>query len=471
MKNFEQHIRDRFDGREVQVDKNELWANIAPQLESPKKERKIWFFFLLGIATGATLLGLYFFIQQDSTPSTLVITATTIAEQQKAITKSSHEQTPQTSQEDASETTPSNNTTTSRQLPAITEAAKNNQLQQTYASKPKSSVFANHNTTSTTQAKETTAFFQTSNNPVPTTDRVETANNSNQAISTETTITTEAIPTLSSLSKAAIPSLDLSPFTSSFDYTKKVAENTSEVLITPQQSKSRIGLGLYGGLSATQTLRKERATTDFVYTQLRGSTEDPLPAFHLGLQAVFEINKNIYIQSGLEYSQLRSRLNLKDEKILIDPNTYEITRGIGITDTSVFIPDNVIVAEVAQNKTISHIHLMDLPVFVGYQFGQTRWRVGLEAGAFINLSLQKDGEILQEDISIYDLKEDNNGWYKSNVGIRPHLGLVTTCNLTKHYQLYFSTGMTFNKVFTTDRSPVQEEKSLFGVRMGGRYFF
>jgi Outer membrane protein beta-barrel domain len=454
MKNFEQHIRDRFEGREVRVDKNELWANIAPQLESPKKERKVWFFFLLGIVTGATMLGLYFFNQQDAT--TLVNTTNPIAEQQAAETNSSFEQRQSSNQQVAPEATPTNNTISTRQLPAIIEIAKSNQASKASANTAKSAGFSNSpavDATTTAPQERTPIVFQTSNN--------------NTATTPAPPVNTDVISKLFGLTTTAIPSLTLPLFPTPSADTKQATKGIANVLITPQKSKNRIGLGLYGGMSATQTVHKERVESTFIYAQLRGSTEDLLPAIHLGLQAVFELNQNTYIQTGLEYSQLRSRLNLEDEMILLNPNTNEITRDFGITD----IPDGAIVAEVQQNKTLNQFHLVDLPVLAGYQFGHTRWRFGLEAGIFINLSLQKDGEILQQDVLIYDVKNDSDGWYKGNAGIRPHLGLVSTYNLTRRYQLYFSTGMTFHKVFTTDKSPVREEKSLFGVRMGGRYFF
>jgi Outer membrane protein beta-barrel domain len=465
MKNFEQHLRNRFDGREVQVDKNELWASIAPQLESPKQERKVWFFFLLGIATGATMLGLYFFTQEDKP----TITAIATTEQQIAETISSSEQKQSSKQEFAAEAISSNNPaidgTATRPLPASSETIKTNQRQKVSTNTAKSVDFSNNpdsDGTPSIQPEKTPTFFQASNNPA-------FAGAGTTVTTPAPATSTDAIIRLSEMVTAEIPSLAHRPFPTQMDYTTAVG--TTSTLISPQKLKNRIGLGLYGGGSATQTIRKEPVESEFIYAQLRGSTEDPLPSIHLGLQAVFELHQNIYFQTGLEYSQLRSRLNLEDEKILLNPVTQEITRGIGITDTAVVIPDEAIVVEVQENKTLNRFHLVDLPVLAGYQFGHSRWRVGLEAGAFINLSLQKDGEILQQDVAVYDLKEDSDGWYKGNVGIRPHLGLVSTYNLTKHYQLYFSTGMTFNKVFTTGNSPLREEKSLFGVRMGGRYFF
>lgn len=246
---------------------------------------------------------------------------------------------------------------------------------------------------------------------------------------------------------------------------------TDNVFIEPQKSKSRFGLAFYGGISKTQSALKERGESKYDYAQLRGSTEDQLLTLHLGVGTIVELKRNIYLQTGLEYSRISSRLNLADEGILIDTLENTLIRNIDLTDTAVVIPDNTISKEVAANRTQTHFHLFDVPVLVGYQFGNARWRMGVEAGAFVNVSMRKEGEILQQELEIYDLKEDTEGWYKTNVGIRPYLGLTSTYDINQHYQLYFSTGITFNKVFSTDANPIREEKSMFGVRMGGRYFF
>jgi len=472
MKNFEKHLHDHFDGRKVNVDKNELWANIAPQLDPPKKDRKkSWFFFFLGLAAGATLLGLYLTTQPKEEPIVLETVNTELVEQgeiapstQNAIVNQTTNRIPAEPQKTEATTIAIPNSTTKE-----TNYINPNNIVNTSPTNNSVQIKTNsHNTRSTN-----TATVQEANKSIFQTSTKSTVTNKDQVIPFAETFQKEATTKVLESNLLNISSLSLNQFTITgidLDKLPTALEKQQEDFITPSKSKLRYGIGFHAGISKTQNMLRENSSSEFLYTQLRASTEDQLQTLHLGLSAVVEIKRNIYVQAGLEYSRIGSKLNIDDELILIDTTQEIIIRHGNFTDT-IGAGDRYIIQEFSKNNHRNSFHLIDLPILFGYQFGKTRWRGGIEAGAYINLRLQKEGQIIQEDLSIYDIEKDQNNWYKTNVGIRPHLGLVSTYDLSSNYQLYFRTGITFNKIFSTNNSPITVEKSMFGIQLGGRYYF
>ncbi|MFT4667440.1 MAG: hypothetical protein ACI8YQ_001728 [Polaribacter sp.] len=466
MKKFEKHLHDHFDGREINVDKNELWANIAPQLEPAKKDRKkSWFFFFLGLTAGAALLGLYLFTQVEEKP---VATAKPTATATASITTISSTE---VANANLNTVSTANTNSLSNTNVTATKSAKLSSIantQTTNNTNPPNTEKHNTDSTNAVTTKEVNeAIFQTSINNTNTNERkTDLFTKTLQKEETRVPLENDLLP-ISNLpiNQFANPGIDL-------DKLPLILEKQEKGLITPTPSKSnvRVGLGFHAGVSKTQTMLRERSQTEFLYTQLRASTEDQLQTLHLGLSAVVEIKRNIYLQAGLEYSRIDSKLNLDDELILIDTAQYIIIRHGNFIDT-IGAGDRYIVKEFSENNSRNSFYLLDLPILFGYQFGKARWKAGIEAGACINLRLRKEGQVLQQDLSIYDIEQDQNKWYKTNVGIRPHLGLVSTYDLSSHYQLYFSTGITFNKIFSTNSSPIAVENSMFGMRVGGRYYF
>ena len=481
MKNFEQHVHNRFDGREVKVDKNELWANISPQLDSTQKDRrKAWWFFLMGLSVGVVLLSLFLFSQDETAIDQAVnitptITNTAVSLEKEIVqanTLTNQQLNNSTAKKEKQKNIENNTTTTINKnysnnkntLSNSNISARAKDIKPVGNQFPETSIIKINNSKPTSQIsplKTAATLFQNSFEPE---QQIEKKVNNFAKAKTEKQLNEQLLE---------LPSLTTELFSNTVINEENIPTDITEYddsFITPQKSKLRFGLGIYAGVSKTQNTLQENDQSEYIYTQLRASTEDQLQTVHLGFSALIEIKRNLYLQTGFEYSKISSRLNLDDEWILMDTVDNLLIRN-GVVNDTIGAGDQFIFSQVIKNTTRNSFHLLDLPVLVGYQFGKARWRVGLEAGVFINLRLRKEGQIMSPTISMYDLNTDNNDWYETNVGIRPHFGIISTYDLNNNYQLYFSTGMTFNQVFSTGNNPIKEQKSMFGIRLGGRYYF
>ncbi len=118
------------------------------------------------------------------------------------------------------------------------------------------------------------------------------------------------------------------------------------------------------------------------------------------------------------------------------------------------------------------MHLIDIPIIIGYQWKYEPWSIGIEGGIYANISAKHTGEILSPtNDDFYDLEKDENDWFKTNIGIQPFIGLNATYNLSENLQVHFSPGFRFDAVFSTDKNFLQEKRASLGLRTGVRYIF
>ena len=494
---FEKHAREQFDGLEVPVDTDALWANVYPHVKEEKGNRRVIVFFLLGLLLGLTAFSLFNFNQGNTISSNQPIEST------NPITSTPVESTANTTQ------TGLDSQTTALSIGAITNTASNTtEVTENDFTKVKTTTNASDikNTTATTTstAVRTVARSTASSTSVQTNISKQDQIMIKKDIDTKTFIeNNQAAPSLNQnevvSQKKTTPNLSTNKsLTNSLliDALNENISNQDDAFSIPESQqknaldtyvnnlnrlkkatkKLRVGLGLYGGVSkSTNELSSNGDIGIPEYTAGRNASEKQLETVHLGFEVSVYTKNHLYLRSGAEYTRIAS-LYSSNSSLTSTDSVWDVTEIIintatGKIDSIEGYVQTTTITEFTK-KHYNYINLIDIPVIVGYQFEYEPWSVGIEGGIYANISTKYTGEISNTaSDAFYDLEVDENKWFKTNIGIQPYIGLNAAYNLSDNFQVHFSPGFRFETLFSTKENPVKEKHASLGIRAGVRYIF
>jgi hypothetical protein len=166
---------------------------------------------------------------------------------------------------------------------------------------------------------------------------------------------------------------------------------------------------------------------------LREENERPVEGLQAGLYGrVTPRATDFYLQIGVLYTRISERMDLDYSFIRTDTTTGIISVTVSQTgDTITTIYGDVFTqTEVSGTERVHYYHrMLDIPVFVGYDFYAGDFNVGLEAGVLVNLFLRSRGRILDGPRSFADLADENP--FRANLGLTYMLGVNASRRLGK----------------------------------------
>lgn len=462
--NFEQYARQQLDGQEIAVDAEALWADIQPHVRPERGNRKIFWMFLSGLIAGLLLTGaVYMNINRTAEPVIKTTPLSSGNDQASATIATNQEVEASIALTTTKVTTPP---------PSSTKEANNQG-----AVPPKQDKVLGSD-------QPITSGLATNYNTTLNEDKLL------MIASEEKGAIILPVKTIETIEKSFVPATELPSVA-----TKMLDIEQQEVALPALNIKEvkqrtikrgfdfddlRYGIGLYGGISRSNTDITAKAPTSSDHLILRANSEKQLETLHLGFNVLVEAEQGIYLRTGAEYSRIGSLFSRDSEFVEIDSSEFgiiglDIKEQLDGTFDTTFIEGPIIVKRTTQftKKTYNYFHLVDIPVIFGYNFGnfEDTWRIGVEGGIYANVSMSTKGEISLADGTFYDIGEDDNKWYKTNVGISPFIGINVAYNVNENIQLHFSPSFRFNSVFSTDANPFKERHANLGVQAGARYFF
>ena len=480
--NFEQYAREQITGHEVRVDAEALWADIYPHVKPENGNRKILLFFILGVFVTLTGFGLFYYNNANNsdtipTPSLdiatamnspviinssieEVTTAATISESNLAIKNTTKEATTTQSNLNIKSTTVAQS--------AQAKISSNKGVKQTQVNKP-----ANLNQLIVVEKEKDII----SGSNIDATNATLTSKRKNY-------LSVEQLPTLfpKGLEFDRLENIDISA------YKPKLKPMLAGNIFPPKEDKKKrkntpdifrdikYGVGLYGGLSQSSSDLEAKSESAGPLVEARTIAESQLETLHLGLNAFIQTDKGLYLRSGVEYTRIGSLFSRNSEQVTMDTTIGIVEYQINaITGDTTFVEGDVIVTRTTRynKKSYNYFHLVDVPVIFGFNFGENDddWRIGVEAGVYANVLIKNKGEIPLADGSFYDIGDDPQKWYKTNIGISPYVGINLAYNYSQNLQFHATPSFRFNSVFSTDANPLTEKHGSLGVQAGVRYFF
>ncbi len=480
---FEKYAREQLSHYEMSIDTDALWAGVSAQIrpEKPRRKGGLWFF-LLGIVVGLGLVALFFANDNIQTEASSAVI-------HEANANKLHQQSSGTPAAiDNAQEKSLNTTTSDSNDPLVKEEpiVNINSTKEASATSKNISVASNSKSLKLQRGANNSNIPPTSTNTLPVTDsddNISTISDKGKQPALGISVVREqfqALKPLPTLSPGFLHSeKDFSPeFLAGF---KTLPANFGNKDFKKRGRRKgaffrdlRFGLGLYGGLSRSNADLEAKNASAEEFLLLRTNTEKQLETIHLGLNAIVQSEQNFFFRTGIEYTRIASLFSRNSQVVEQDsvPGIVEIQIN-GITGERDTIFGDVLVTRTTdyRKKSYNYFHLVDVPVIIGYNFGTDPWRIGVEAGIYANVFIRNKGDIGLESGEFYDIGEDEEEWYRNNIGISPYVGINAAYNVSENIQIHLTPSFRFNSLFSTDANPLEQQHGNLGVRAGVRYIF
>lgn len=155
-----------------------------------------------------------------------------------------------------------------------------------------------------------------------------------------------------------------------------------------------------------------------MYLSKKDSAESMRGGFTFGVRIAKQLNKNFILKTGVQFSQLNELVKIRREserKTVIVITDRTITDPLGnlitVSDTSTIV--QVIYAE---SNTKNHYRNIELPITLGYEFGNKKWRAAINGGVIMNIASWYTGKVLDTSYQLVNVQpKENDGITKHNV--------------------------------------------------------
>lgn len=221
---------------------------------------------------------------------------------------------------------------------------------------------------------------------------------------------------------------------------------------------------------AFKSIENKSATSQ--YLAKKDSSERMRLGYSAGVRLVKPITDNFLLKTGLQYTQINEKFTYRTEdevKTITVISVRTIIRGPGdtlrVTDTS-----TVQQVGYKTNSIKNRYRSFDIPVTVGYQFGNDNLQFGINAGVIFNISSWYQGVILDSSMAAVPIGKGTNQVYKSNIGLGLYGGFSVMKRIGENTQLFFEPHFRYNlSGITNGQASYQQKFSLGGLSIGLRY--
>ncbi|WP_439505714.1 outer membrane beta-barrel protein [Sediminibacterium sp.] len=216
-------------------------------------------------------------------------------------------------------------------------------------------------------------------------------------------------------------------------------------------------------------------TNNTASTQLmsrKDSSESLRPGFTAGFRIVKPLNDHFSIKTGLQYSQINERFTYRTENETRTTTVISVRAIIRAPGDTLLVRDTSTLTQIGfkTNTVTNRYRSLDIPILASYQMGNDDLRIGLTAGAIINISSWYQGVMLDSSLSTVALNKETNMAYKSNIGLGLYAGISVTKRINYTTQLFFEPYFRYNlSNMTRPEASFNQRFSIGGLMMGLRF--
>jgi hypothetical protein len=212
-------------------------------------------------------------------------------------------------------------------------------------------------------------------------------------------------------------------------------------------------------------LRSITDTANSVYLQKREASTQFTSAFSAGARYTRVFNNGMSLRAAINYSQINEKFSYVQGNIVqvtytIDPATGDTTGSYTVRGTR-------------YKTTYNHYHSIDIPLTVGYELGNGRFHVNINAGIIANIYSWQKGDVLDTNlvpVSITTGKGSSLYQFKTNMGLGLTGGASFYYKLTDQLHFLAEPYMRYNfQPMSTDKLTLQQKYTTIGLRIGLRF--
>ncbi|MES2004459.1 MAG: hypothetical protein V4450_08050 [Bacteroidota bacterium] len=208
-----------------------------------------------------------------------------------------------------------------------------------------------------------------------------------------------------------------------------------------------------------------------LYLAKKDSSESMQVSYSAGLRLVKPITDNILLKAGLQYSQANEKYVYRTENEVKTTTVVTVRTIIRAPGDTVIVQDTSVLQTIGfRNNTVKNRYRsFDIPVTIGYQFGNDDLKIGINAGVAVNLSSWYQGVILDSSLATVTLNKTGNSVYKTNIGLGLLAGVSVVKRLSDDMHVFFEPYFRYNlSSMTTSQASFKQRLSVGGLAIGLR---
>jgi hypothetical protein len=212
-----------------------------------------------------------------------------------------------------------------------------------------------------------------------------------------------------------------------------------------------------------RTLTDSSKSNNSAYLQQRKQSTGFSTAFSAGFRYTKVLKSGISVAAGLNYSQINERFTVAENIFLIETH-YDNRGNIIGTDT---------VSGKQYKTTHNHYHSVDVPLLLGYEMGNDRIHINVNAGPIMNIYSWQHGELLSQDSIPESISSGKSSsladQYKTNIGLGITGGVSVFYKLNDQLHIFAEPYFRYNfGSMNNSQSPIQQKYTTVGLHVGLR---
>lgn len=219
---------------------------------------------------------------------------------------------------------------------------------------------------------------------------------------------------------------------------------TRPIKIFKPQSDHFSEVAIYGGL-----LYRDYSLSEVIQSQVDNPytlSDKALPGINFGILAKYNLHKNMYISSGVNFDKMYNKYTYKGEKnteVLQTNVLKQIKLNLLGNQTENVYGDSLATTRISRSAIKrNEIFNIAIPLTLGYEMSVSQWRFGIDAGPMFSIYTKASGKIkYNDDLSVYEQK----GIIKNTLGFGISGGMTTSYHITD--KMYFGAKIGLSKYF------------------------
>lgn len=174
---------------------------------------------------------------------------------------------------------------------------------------------------------------------------------------------------------------------------------------------------------------------------------------------------------GVQYSQINQKYTYRTENEVKTITVVTVRTIIRAPGDTVIAHDTSTIQQIGfKNNTVSNrFRTIDVPLTVGYQFGNEDLKIGINAGVVLNLTSWYQGVMLDSSLATVPIDKTGNGNYKTNIGLGLYGGISIVKKLSDDMHLFAEPYFRYNlSNMTSSQSKYAQKFNVGGIAVGLR---
>jgi hypothetical protein len=226
---------------------------------------------------------------------------------------------------------------------------------------------------------------------------------------------------------------------------------------------------VYG--SPDVAFKSVKATSNAGYISKKDSSETPQLSYTAGFRISRSIGENLLMKTGLQYSQINERFDLRTENERRITTVITIRTIIGQSGADSTVRDTTSVEQIGYRvqRTYNRYRSIDIPLLLSYEFGNEKLKFAVNAGAIINLRSWYSGNTLNDSLAVISIDSKSSGIYKQNIGVGLYAGISIIKPVSNRLEVFLEPHFRYNFTNMSKTAGYSQRFNAAGVSFGIRY--